>query len=42
MGCLKSADAGAIGTGVSRVTIWKRIKKYNVDLVADLDRNTGE
>ena len=28
--------------GVSRVTIWKRIKKYNVDLVADLDRNTGE
>ena len=22
--------------GVSRVTIWKRIKKYNVDLNADL------
>ena len=28
--------------GVSRVTIWKRIKKYHVDLIADLNRNTGE
>ena len=25
--------------GVSRVTIWKRIKKYNIDLAADLGRN---
>ena len=26
--------------GVSRVTIWKRIKKYEIDLTADLGRNT--
>ena len=28
--------------GVSRVTIWKRIKKYNVDLAADIGRKIGE
>jgi PAS domain S-box-containing protein len=27
--------------GLSRVTIWKRIKKYEIDLVADLGRNTS-
>jgi transcriptional regulator of acetoin/glycerol metabolism len=27
--------------GVSRVTIWKRIKKYEIDLAADLSRNKG-
>jgi transcriptional regulator of acetoin/glycerol metabolism len=27
--------------GISRVTIWKRIKKYEIDLAADLSRNTG-
>jgi len=28
--------------GVSRVTIWKRIKKYEIDLAADIDRKAGE
>ena len=27
--------------GVSRVTIWKRIKKYNIDLAAELGKNSG-
>ncbi len=27
--------------GLSRVTIWKRIKKYEIDLAADLGRNTS-
>ena len=27
--------------GVSRVTIWKRIKKYEIDLAADIGRNAG-
>jgi len=27
--------------GVSRVTIWKRIKKYEIDLVADIGRDAG-
>ena len=27
--------------GVSRVTIWKRIKKYEIDLGADIGRNAG-
>jgi len=27
--------------GVSRVTIWKRIKKYEIDLAADLGRSAG-
>ena len=27
--------------GVSRVTIWKRIKKYEIDLAADLGRQEG-
>ena len=28
--------------GVSRVTIWKRIKKYEIDLAADIGRKAGE
>ncbi len=28
--------------GVSRVTIWKRIKKYDIDLAADIGRMAGE
>ncbi|NNL77768.1 MAG: sigma 54-interacting transcriptional regulator [Desulfobacterales bacterium] len=27
--------------GVSRVTIWKRVKKYKIDLAADIDRNAA-
>ncbi|MEX1326784.1 MAG: helix-turn-helix domain-containing protein [Desulfobacterales bacterium] len=27
--------------GVSRVTIWKRIKKYEIDLAAELGRSAG-
>ena len=27
--------------GVSRVTIWKRIKKYEIDLAADIGRDAG-
>ena len=27
--------------GVSRVTIWKRIKKYEINLAADLGRSAG-